>query len=147
MSRRARNMSTVRGRGTNSHPALLGVLLTAISLMIGALGCDSAPDYLEMRDWHDLYAVRGNLAGHYLLMNDLDSTTAGYEELAGNTANQGRGWQPIGTPADPLTGLLMVRAMGYLTCSSNALTEVRWAFSLLLIGEGSSRMSGCYRLT
>ena len=91
MSRRARNMNTVRRRGRNSRLALLGVLLTAISLMTGALGCDSAPHYLEIRDWHDLYAVRGNLGGHYVLMNDLDSTTAGYGELAGNTTNQGRG--------------------------------------------------------
>ena len=29
-------------------------------------------------------------------MNDLDSTTPGYEELASETANQGKGWQPIG---------------------------------------------------
>ena len=30
-------------------------------------------------------------------MNDLDSTTLGYEELAGPRANQGKGWEPIGT--------------------------------------------------
>jgi len=29
-------------------------------------------------------------------MNDLDSTTAGYEELASPTANGGEGWEPIG---------------------------------------------------
>jgi hypothetical protein len=29
-------------------------------------------------------------------MNDLDSTTPGYEELASPTANQGKGWEPIG---------------------------------------------------
>jgi len=29
-------------------------------------------------------------------MNDLDSTTAGYEDLAGPAANGGKGWQPIG---------------------------------------------------
>jgi len=29
-------------------------------------------------------------------MNDLDSTTAGYEELASPTANGGKGWEPIG---------------------------------------------------
>jgi len=28
-------------------------------------------------------------------MNDLDSTTAGYEELANPTANEGKGWHPI----------------------------------------------------
>jgi len=37
-------------------------------------------------------------------MNDLDSSTAGYGELAGNTADQGKGWQPIGTSDDPFTG-------------------------------------------
>ena len=47
-------------------------------------------------DWYDLDAVRGNLAGSYVLMNDLDSTSAGYAELASPAANQGRGWMPIG---------------------------------------------------
>ena len=37
-------------------------------------------------------------------MNDLDSTTAGYTELASPTANQGKGWQPIGTEDDLFTG-------------------------------------------
>lgn len=51
---------------------------------------------LEIRDWYDLDAIRDNLVGSHTLMNDLDSTTPGYEELASPTANQGRGWQPIG---------------------------------------------------
>jgi Divergent InlB B-repeat domain/The GLUG motif len=52
---------------------------------------------LEIRDWYDLDAVRDNMYGRHTLMNDLDSTTPGYEELASPTANQGKGWQPIGT--------------------------------------------------
>jgi len=48
-------------------------------------------------DWYDLNAIRDLLGGIYILMNDLDSTTPGYEELAGPTANQGKGWQPIGS--------------------------------------------------
>ncbi len=48
-------------------------------------------------DWYDLNAIRDVLGGIYILMNDLDSTTPGYEELAGPTANQGKGWQPIGS--------------------------------------------------
>jgi hypothetical protein len=51
----------------------------------------------EIRDWYDLHAVRRHLDRSYVLMNDLDSTTAGYEELAGPTANGGKGWEPIGT--------------------------------------------------
>jgi hypothetical protein len=42
-----------------------------------------------------LDAIRGDLGGSYFLMNDLDSTTAGYTELASATANEGKGWQPI----------------------------------------------------
>jgi len=52
---------------------------------------------LEIWDWYDLDAIRDNLGGSYILMNDLDSTTAGYEELASPTANGGKGWQPIGS--------------------------------------------------
>ena len=51
----------------------------------------------EIRDWYDLDSIRGNLVGNHTLMNNLDSTTPGYEELAGPTANGGKGWQPIGT--------------------------------------------------
>jgi hypothetical protein len=51
---------------------------------------------LEIRDWRDLDAIRDNLVGSHTLMNDLDSTSPGYEQLAGPTANEGQGWQPIG---------------------------------------------------
>jgi len=69
-------------------------------------------------DWYDLDAIRDNLGGRYILMNDLDSTTAGYTELASPTANGGKGWQPIGSlsvdpfawyavhPLDPFMGNL-----------------------------------------
>jgi hypothetical protein len=58
----------------------------------------------EIRDWYDLDAIRNNLGDRYILMNNLDSTTAGYTELASETANQGRGWEPIGTSDDQFTG-------------------------------------------
>ena len=69
-------------------------------------------------DWHDLDAIRDNLSGHYVLMNDLGSATVGYEQLAGPTANGGKGWEPIGglsddqfridvsDPVDPFAGSL-----------------------------------------
>jgi hypothetical protein len=59
---------------------------------------------LEIWDWSDLDDTRGNLGGSYTLMNDMDSTTAGYEELASSRANEGKGWQPIGTYDDQFTG-------------------------------------------
>jgi len=55
-------------------------------------------------DWYDLDAIRGNPGGSYILMRDLDSTTLGYTELAGPTADGGKGWEPIGSlVADPIT--------------------------------------------
>ncbi len=63
-----------------------------------------APEVAEIRDWYDLDAVRDDLGGSYLLMNDLDSTTSGYLELASETANGGMGWEPIGTSDDGFTG-------------------------------------------
>ena len=50
----------------------------------------------EIRTWHDLHAMRDNLDGSYVLMNDLDSATDGYAERAGPAANGGKGWEPIG---------------------------------------------------
>jgi len=68
------------------------------------VGCGGRPP-IEIRDWYDLDAIRDNLGGHHILMNDLDSTTAGYAELASETANQGKGWEPIGTLDDEFTGI------------------------------------------
>ncbi len=80
----------------------IGSLLITVTLIAGTVGC--APSRVEIRDWYDLHAIRNNLRGSYILMNDLDSTTAGYTELASVTANGGRGWQPIGTPDDAFIG-------------------------------------------
>jgi hypothetical protein len=74
--------------------------LVATTLIVGMTGCagcgQPSSQNLEIRTWYDLDAVRDNLAGHHTLMNDLDSTTPGYEELASPIANEGKGWQPIG---------------------------------------------------
>ncbi|MFO7996813.1 MAG: GLUG motif-containing protein [Dehalococcoidia bacterium] len=73
------------------------VLLVICSLMLPLpTAVAEASPATEIRDWYDLHAVRDNLSGGYLLMNDLDATVAGYEELAGEAAHEGQGWQPIG---------------------------------------------------
>jgi hypothetical protein len=59
---------------------------------------------IEIEDWSDLDAIRDNPDGFYLLMNNLDSSTPGYEELAGPAANGGKGWQPIGIMTEAFTG-------------------------------------------
>jgi len=53
-------------------------------------------DGTEIHDWYDLDNVRDDLDGDYILMNDLDEDTDGYEELV-DTED---GWEPIGK-SDP----------------------------------------------
>jgi len=86
----------------NCYAKRLGILLITVALIAGMGGCLFPSQKLEIRTWNDLDAIRNNLGSSYILMNDLDSTTAGYEELASPTANEGQGWQPIiGTGGDP----------------------------------------------
>jgi len=95
-------MKIIFGSRKHHHVARVSIFLITVALIACMVGCASSP--IEIRDWYDLHAVRNNLGGSYLLMNDLDSTTAGYMELASETANWGKGWQPIGTSGDPFTG-------------------------------------------
>jgi hypothetical protein len=80
----------------------IGSLLIVAALTGVMVAC--APGPIQIRDWHDLDAIRSNLGGSYILMNNLDSATAGYVELTSGTANEGRGWEPIGTSDDGFTG-------------------------------------------
>ena len=81
---------------------MLGIILVLAALAAGMAGCVRLPARnLQIRDWYDLDAVRHNLRGNHRLMNDLDAATAGYEELASPTANNGTGWQPIGGYSNP----------------------------------------------
>jgi hypothetical protein len=68
----------------------------------------------EIQDWYDLGAIKDNLCVSYILMNDLDPNTPGYEELASPTANGGRGWEPIGDEKHPFRGIFNGR--GYEIC-------------------------------
>jgi len=85
----------------------ISIFLITAALIAGMAGCTPFSQNLEIRTWYDLDAVRDNLRGHHILMNNLDSTTAGYEELTSPTANEGRGWDPIGFSYDaPFIGSL-----------------------------------------
>ena len=89
-------MKTIPGSKRRHYVARVSVFLVTVALIAGMVGCPSPSQNLEIRTWYDLDAITNNLAGNHILMNDLDSTIAGYEELASPTANQGKGWQPIG---------------------------------------------------
>jgi hypothetical protein len=64
------------------------------TLFAGGDGTEENP--YQIANWHHLYNIREYLSKHFILMNDLDSTTAGHEELASPTANGEKGWEPIG---------------------------------------------------
>jgi len=96
-------MKIIFGSRRHHHVARVSIFLIMVALIAGMVGCASPPP-IEIRDWYDLHAIRNNLGGSYILMNDLDSTTAGYMELVSETANWGGGWEPIGTSDDRFTG-------------------------------------------
>jgi The GLUG motif len=92
-------MKTIFGSRKDHYLTRLGLFLMTVALIAGMAGCDlyTPPSQnLVILTWYDLDAVRNNLTGRHTLMNDLDSTTPGYEELACSTANNGTGWEPIG---------------------------------------------------
>jgi len=98
-------MRTIFNEKKNQSVARATFFLITLAIITGMVGCDGGGSQnLEIQDWYDLDAIRDNLGGHHTLMNDLDSTTAGYDELASPTANGGKGWQPIGTGDDEFTG-------------------------------------------
>jgi hypothetical protein len=66
------------------------LLLVGLIIRIGDFGTG------KIRNWYDLNAVRNKSDRSFILMNNLDYTSAGYEDLAGATANGGEGWQPLG---------------------------------------------------
>jgi hypothetical protein len=93
----------------------LRILLTTAAFVAGMVGCDGSgsdpyADYIKIYDWTELDNIRNNLVARYVLMNDLDSATPGYEELAGPNANReppwepGKGWEPIGNRYESFTG-------------------------------------------
>jgi hypothetical protein len=91
-------------RGHN-YMARLSIFMITIVLIAGMVDCCQPPpsETLEIQNWYDLDAVRDNLVGSYVLMEDLDDTTDGYDDLVGDTVD-GKGWQPIGTEGNAFKG-------------------------------------------
>jgi hypothetical protein len=95
-------MEIITGSKKRHYLVTVSILLVTVVLIAGISGCTDHPtppcgsQNLEIRTWYDLAAVNDNLCGNHTLMNDLNSSTSGYEELAGPMANGGRGWSPIG---------------------------------------------------
>ncbi len=60
----------------------------------GGDGTEESP--YKIGNWYHLDSVRYNLDSNFELVDDLDKTSDGYQELAGEDANDGKGWNPIG---------------------------------------------------
>jgi len=92
-------MKTLPSSRKHHYLARVGIFLIAVALVVGVIGCDGdGPedgDVVKIQTWSDLDAIRNNQGGKYVLVNSLNSTTAGYEELVSDTANEGKGWEPI----------------------------------------------------
>jgi len=72
------------------------IMLIMVTLIAGMVACGGgSTSTIHVRDWYELSGIRYKPDCDVILMNDLDSTTSGYEQEAGPTANEGKGWQPI----------------------------------------------------
>lgn len=69
-------------------------------------GSGTADDPYQIEDWNHLHLIRDRPENCFVLTNDLDATSPGYEELASPTANDGKGWLPIGTRSESFIGTL-----------------------------------------
>jgi hypothetical protein len=58
-------------------------------------GNGTAENPYRIADWWHLDNVRNYLSSYFIVINDLDSNSIGYTELASATAHEGKGWQPI----------------------------------------------------
>ncbi len=70
-------------------------------------GAGTEDDPYRISDWAHLDQVRYYLDAHFVLANNLDETSSGYDDLAGPLAHSGSGWEPIATDsAAPFAGTL-----------------------------------------
>src|SRR5690606_2989537 len=101
------------GYALGGLPYLIGVtreediVVSNETLFDSGWGTDTAP--WTITNWHQLQNINYNsdvLSGGYYfnLVNDLGSSTAGYDSHASNTANSGQGWNPIGNNSNRFTG-------------------------------------------
>ncbi len=87
-------------------PILLTVLMlaTVFSVAVSAESLTEVPEgYIGIYTKDDLYDVRLNMTGKYIMMNDIVFDESDYIE-GGDFYNGGKGWEPIGTSSTPFKG-------------------------------------------
>jgi hypothetical protein len=94
-------MRSKLSKGLLTALLVLGLLLAVIPVVAANspfAGGDGSPgNPFQIANWHHLNNVRLHLGSHFILMNNLDSTTAGYTDWASSIARGGAGWLPIAT--------------------------------------------------
>jgi hypothetical protein len=60
-------------------------------------GDGSVGDPYQITNWYNLHNIRHNLSQSFILNNNLDSSSTGYNTYANLSANSEKGWTPIGT--------------------------------------------------
>lgn len=81
---------------------VLSVAQEEINPFAGGEGSGENPYQIE--NWEQLNEVRNYLDSSFILINDLDQNSTGYDDLASPAANEGQGWEPIGTYVESFTG-------------------------------------------
>lgn len=80
------------------------MLLSVLTVGVTAESLTEVPDgYIGVYTKDDLFAVRENPSGKYILMNDIVFDDADYIN-GGDFYNSGKGWEPIGTQSTPFKG-------------------------------------------
>ena len=67
-------------------------------------GNGSSTDPYQIETWAQLNEVSNYLSSDFILMNDLNSSSTGYDTYASSSANSGAGWTPIGISSPYFTG-------------------------------------------
>ena len=58
-------------------------------------GAGTVSDPFKISTWEQLNQIRNHLTSHFILLNDLNQSSPGYDDFASSFANSGVGWIPI----------------------------------------------------
>lgn len=89
------------------HISVVAVVTVLALVAMSAFGAGIATPALAQQgisDWHDLANVSDDLDGDYVLTNNLSETTPGYDSVAGESANGGNGFRPLGSEGAAFVG-------------------------------------------
>ncbi|WP_170932507.1 MBG domain-containing protein [Belliella buryatensis] len=86
---------TIQLRAVNAAGAGTASSSVAIPALFAG-GAGTIEDPYQIEDWRHLHNIRENLVGYYILNNNINETSSGYETYASATANDNQGWIPFG---------------------------------------------------